>query len=66
MLALRRRRVVVNLVTGEAIAGERALSWPWRLVIVNALMHGVSGQSTPVDGRVRVPWSRVSYLQVVG
>lgn len=66
MLAIRRRRVVVNLVSGDAIVGERAWSWPWRLVLVNAQLHPEHGESVPMDGRVRVPWPRVAYLQVVG
>ncbi len=65
MLALRRRRIVVNLVTGHAVTGERALSWPWRLVLVSAHMQAPGGPSVPVDGRVRVPWARVDYVQVV-
>lgn len=65
MLAIRRRRVVVSLVSGEAIIGERALSWPWRLVVVQAQMQSQGGPPVQVDGRVRVPWHRVAYVQVV-
>lgn len=66
MIAVRRRRVVVNLVDGRALLGERRLSWPWQVVLSSAQLAERDGQPVPVDGRVVIPRHRVDWIQVVG
>lgn len=66
MLTVRRRRVVVNLVNGDAIQGERAWSWPWQVKLVGATLHPAGGPTAQVDGYVVIPRGRIEWMQVVG
>lgn len=66
MLTVRRRKVVVNLIDGRAIVGERRLSWPWQVVVSGASLARPDGGSVPIDGRAIIPRHRIDFVQVVG
>lgn len=66
MITVRRRKVVVNLVDGRAIVGDRRLSWPWQVVVSGAHLAQRDGQSVPIDGKAIIPRHRVDFIQVVG
>lgn len=60
-----RRRVLVNLVDGKAIAG---VLWARRgplLVLKDATLHGPGPEPVPVDGEVLVERGRVDFVQVL-
>ena len=65
MITVRRRRVVVNLIDGRAMMGDRRLSWPWQVVLSAATMARPDG-SVPLDGKVIIPRHRIDFVQVVG
>lgn len=61
-----RRKVIVNLLSGEAFSG---VLWARRgplLVLRNAELLEQGASPTPVDGEVVVERSRVSWVQVAG
>ncbi|MGC4891076.1 hypothetical protein [Micromonospora sp. DT227] len=66
MFAVRRRKVVVNLLDGRALMGERRLSWPWQVVLSGAHLARQGQEPVAVDGRVIVPRHRIDFIQVVG
>jgi hypothetical protein len=65
VITVRRRKVVVNLVDGRAIVGDRRLSWPWQVVVSAAHVTHRDGQSVPIDGRTIIPRHRIDWIQVV-
>lgn len=66
MISIRRRRAVVNLVTGETIVGERRLSWPWSIRLTGAIMpaKGRDGERR-IDGSVVLHWRAVTFVQMI-
>lgn len=66
MIAIRRRRVVVNLIDGRALVGARRLSWPWQVVLSGAELARPDGVTVPVDGKAIIPRHRIDFIQVVG
>ena len=65
MITVRRRKVVVNLIDGRAIVGDRRLSWPWQVVLSGAHLARPDGQSVPIDGKVIIPRHRIDFVQVL-
>lgn len=61
-----RRKVVVNLVDGRALMGERRLSWPWQVALTGTSLARQGLDPVPMDGRVIIPRSRIDMIQVVG
>ncbi|WP_431881564.1 hypothetical protein [Micromonospora chalcea] len=66
MFAVRRRKVVINLLDGRALMGERHLSWPWQVVLSGAHLAERGHDPVAIDGRVIVPRFRIDFIQVVG
>ena len=67
MLTVRRRTVVVNLIGGTTVVGDRRLSWPWQVKLTGARMHPGPGhpEQQQMDGAVLIPWDRIEWIQVV-
>lgn len=64
VVALRRRRVVVNLRSGPSLTGVVARDWGQRIELVDAHVHE-AGEARAVDGRA-VAWkSNVQFVQVL-
>lgn len=59
------RTVVVNLVGGDALKGQRRLTWPWQIKLTAATLFPSGGQPANVDGAAIVPRGRVEWMQVV-
>ena len=63
-VAMRRRRVVVNLRSGPSLTGVVVRDWGARIELVDASVH-VAGEARPIDGRA-VAWkSNVEFVQVL-
>lgn len=60
------RTVVVNLVGGDALKGQRRITWPWQVKLTGAFLFATGEQPANVDGFVIVPRSRIEWMQVVG
>lgn len=60
-----RRRVLVNLTTGQAIEGVLLRQSGPLLVIVNAILHEPNAEPAPLDGEAVVERDRVAFIQAV-
>jgi hypothetical protein len=63
-IELRRPRVVLNLVTGKTIIGERLWSWPWQYRLKAAAVVEPGAEPVAADGVVVVPRRAVEFAQI--
>lgn len=64
VVALRRRRVIVNLRSGPSLTGVVVRGWGARIELVDVRLHE-AGEARPLDGRA-VAWkSNVEFVQVL-
>ena len=60
-----RRRVLVNLTTGQAIEGVLLRQSGPLLVVVNATLHEPNAEPAPLDGEAVIERDRVAFIQAV-
>lgn len=66
MFKIKRHRVMVNLVDGSAMSGERLWSWPWSVRLRGAIMHAVRGEPKRLDGpTVEITRRHVLFVQII-
>lgn len=60
-----RRRVLVNLTTGQAIEGILLRQSGPLLIVANATLHEANVEPTPLDGEAVIERDRVAFIQAV-
>lgn len=65
MVRLQRKRVVVNLVDGTAITGERLFSWPWSMRVGGAQLLAPNMEPRRIDGVAVIPRRAVIFAQIL-
>lgn len=60
-----RRRVLVNLTTGQAIEGVLLRQSGPLLVVANATLHEPNAEPAPLDGEAVIERDRVAFIQAV-
>lgn len=65
MVRFKRRRVIVNLTDGTAIAGEKLFSWPWLLRVGGVQLLVPNTEPRRLDGVVCVPRRTVLFAQII-
>lgn len=64
MIKIRRKRVVINTVTGKTFVGDLLIGTPWSMRLRRVTMPGSEGDR-PVDGTVHVSRRVVEFAQVI-
>lgn len=64
MIKLRRKRAVINTVTGKTFVGELLIGTPWSFRLRKATMPGNDGDR-PLDGTVHISRRVVEFAQVI-
>lgn len=66
MIKLRRRRAVINTVTGKTFVGELLLGTPWSIRLRKVTMPGNGREpDRAVDGTVHVSRRVVEFAQII-
>lgn len=63
--AMTRRRVIVNLRSGESITGWVGDAWEDAVIVTSPEHIAPDGTRTPMDGRAVVPRAEVTFVQDV-
>ena len=64
MIKLRRKRVVINTVTGKTFMGELLIGTPWSMRLRRVTMPG-SERDRALDGTVHVSRRVIEFAQVI-
>lgn len=64
MIKLRRRRAVINTVTGKTFVGDLLFGTPWSIRLRKVTMPG-NDADRPVDGTVHVSRRVVEFVQII-
>lgn len=59
------RNIVVNLLTGNAVAGVCSYECRESLVLRGATVHTLDAEPVPADGEVLIDRSNVDFIQII-